>query len=162
MLTFHLTCRRCGCYWYAAQGLGWGMLTLYIFFFQIKRNAVQALAVIMDYTSAVGHVKVSCNLHALWMLRNAWCTTKLLKLTGTQCLDQARDQLKNFAPKELGSRDLTSQSGTLGSLAKKASCSNRRQKIHLFLKSAVFSRVVEPMGFARGMFKVMVNMGRSK
>ena len=33
---------------------------------------------------------------------------KLPKLTGTQCLDQAWNQLKKFVPKELRSRDLTS------------------------------------------------------
>ena len=33
---------------------------------------------------------------------------KLPKLTGTQCLDQAWNQLKKFVPKEFRSRDLTS------------------------------------------------------
>ena len=69
---------------------------------------------------------------------------KLPKLMGTQCLDQAWNQLKKFVPKELRSRDLKNQRDnsrlttyvlvfmfrwnprphllkTVGSLAKKAS-----------------------------------------
>ena len=44
------------------------------------------------------------SLHTCWMLRN-----RVLKLTGTQCLDQTWDQLKRYIPKELRSRDQTTR-----------------------------------------------------